>query len=138
MSRRKTVKLDLITILPLIKTVCRSNVVFCEKMGRTSGKWVSDWCRIPPKNLPSPEEAAKMCLLLNTTPEEILTESADIELVNGLIEQQRAEQGIKKDPAQMGEVEMTDAQKEAWELIQKFDDEKLKKFIAAAKAMLGD
>lgn len=45
---------------------------------------------------------------------------------------------IKKDPSQMGEVEMTDTQKEAWELIQSWDDEKLKRFIAAAKAMLGE
>lgn len=103
MPRRKTVKLNLAITLPLIKSIFRSNVVFCEKMGRTSGKWVSDWCRNPPKNLPSPEEAARMCLLLNTTPEDILTEPADIDLVNGLIEAERAKHSIKKDLPQ-GEV----------------------------------
>ena len=51
-------------------------------------------------NYPSPEEAARMCVLLQTTPEEILlhegaTEAetqkcqADIALVRGLIEQER-------------------------------------------------
>lgn len=38
-----------------------------------------------------------MCVLLQTTPEEILSEEADIELVRSLIEQER-EKGIKKDP----------------------------------------
>lgn len=138
MSRRKTVQINFQPLKSAIDKAFRgNNTSFCIAMGfenRTS--WVSDLKR--GRNLPSPEEAAKMCLLLNTTPEEILTEPADIELVNGLIEQQRAEQGIKKDPAQMGEVEMTDAQKEAWELIQNWNDEKLEKFIAAAKAMLGE
>lgn len=80
-----------------------SNAYFCETlMGKTRG-WFSEWVRkdkcgnVTPKNLPSPEEAAKMCLLLNTTPEEILIEPADIELVKGLIEQERERQGIKKE-----------------------------------------
>ena len=75
---------------------------------------MTDWRR--GKGLPSPEEAAQMCLLLNTTPEEILlgvgeTEEdtaklqADIALVRGLIEQEREKQGIKKDPTQTGEVD---------------------------------
>lgn len=75
---------------------------------------MTDWRRR--KGLPSPEEAAQMCLLLNTTPEEILlgvgkTEEdtaklqADIALVRGLIEQEREKQGIKKDPTQTGEVD---------------------------------
>ena len=104
MSRRKTVKLNLSVVNPLIKKCCRSNIVFCEKMNRAQQPtWVSGWNRRDkdgnpaPKNLPSPEEAARMCVLLQTTPEEILTEQADIELVRGLIEQER-EQGIKKDP----------------------------------------
>lgn len=75
---------------------------------------MTDWRR--GKGLPSPEEAAQMCLLLNTTPEEILlgageTEEdtaklqADIALVRGLIEQEREKQGTKKDPTQTGEVD---------------------------------
>lgn len=135
MSRRKTVKINISFILPLIKSVYRSNVVFCEKMGRQSGQWVSDWQRN--KNLPSPEEAVKMCLLLDTTPEDILTEPADIELVNGLIESEREKQGIKKErPAQDGT--LSPEQQAAWELLQKMDDDTLRRFINAARAMLGE
>ena len=112
MSRRKTVKLNLEVVLPLIKQKCRSNVVFCEKMGRSAQKtWVTGWSNKPkPKNPPSPEEAARMCILLHTTPEEILqatgeTEQetakcqADIALVRSLMEQQ----GVKEAPAAEGE-----------------------------------
>lgn len=135
MPRRKTVKVNIECIEEMILSNGWSNVYFSTTLLGKGRGWITDWKR--GGNLPSPEEAARMCLLLNTTPEEILTEPADIELVNGLIEAERAKQGIKKDLPQ-GEVELTDAQKEAWELIQNWDDEKLKKFIAAAKAMLGE
>ena len=62
---------------------------------KKSRGWITEWKRA--KNFPSPEEAARMCAMLQTTPEEILTEQADIELVRGLLEQER-EKGIKKDP----------------------------------------
>ena len=39
-----------------------------------------------------------MCAILQTQPEEILTESEDIELVKGLIESQRPEQTEKPAP----------------------------------------
>lgn len=112
MSRRKTVKLNLEVVLPLIKEKCRSNVVFCERMGRPTQKtWVTGWSNKPkPKNPPSPEEAAKMCILLETTPEVILlnkgaTEAetaelqADIALVRDLLDQQRT----KKAPTETSE-----------------------------------
>ena len=112
MSRRKTVKLNLEVVLPLIKEKCRSNVVFCERMGRPTQKtWVTGWSNKPkPKNPPSPEEAAKMCILLETTPEVILlnkgtTEAetaelqADIALVRDLLDQQRT----KKAPTEISE-----------------------------------
>lgn len=96
MPKRKTVSVNVPVVRKKIKSAYRSNVVFCEKMGRSSQKtWVTEWGRN--HNLPSPEEAARMCVLLQTTPEEILTEPADIELVRGLIEQER-EKDIKKDP----------------------------------------
>lgn len=114
MSRRKTVKLNLEVVLPLIKEKCRSNVVFCERMGRPTQKtWVTGWSNKPkPKNPPSPEEAAKMCILLETTPEVILlnkgaTEAetaelqADIALVRDLLDQQDA----KKAPTEISERE---------------------------------
>lgn len=103
MSRKKTVKIIYDAIKEPIKKLFRSNVVFCEAMGFTGrDSWVSDLKR--GRNLPSPEEAARMCVLLQTTPEEILVEEADIELVRGLLEQER-EKGIKKDPIPKDEVE---------------------------------
>ena len=90
MSRRKTVKLNLEFTQKKIKERCRHNVIFCEMMGRTQQKtWVTDWGRTPPKNLPSPEEAAQMCAILQVRPEEILTEQNDIALVQGLIDSQK-------------------------------------------------
>lgn len=125
MPRRKTVKLNLSVVNPLIKQVFRSNVVFCEKMERAHN-WVTDWNRKDkdgkpkPKNPPSPEEAAKMCILLETTPDVILlnkgaTEAetaelqADIALVRDLLDQQ----GAKKAPTEISERE--DITQEDWE-----------------------
>lgn len=94
MPKRKTVKINLDVVSRKIKATCRSNVVFCERMDRPNqNSWVSDWKR--GRNLPSPEEAARMCAILQVTPEEILMEQADIELVQGLIDSQRSEQKEK-------------------------------------------
>lgn len=110
MSRRYTVSINLPNVQTLIKKTFRSNVVFCEAMGRGEQcTWVSDWKRN--KNLPSPEEAARMCVLLNSAPEDILlgageTEAetaklqADIALVRDLLDQQRAESAKKERPAE--------------------------------------
>ena len=98
MSRKKTVKIIYDAIKDPIKKLFRSNVVFCEAMGFTGrDSWVSDLKR--GRNLPSPEEAARMCVLLQTTPEEILSEEADIELVRGLLEQEREKGAEKERPA---------------------------------------
>ena len=96
MSRRKVVKLNLDFVNKRIKECFRHNVVFCEKMGR-GPNWVTDWNRQPkPKNLPSPEEAAKMCAILQAEPEEILVEQDDIDLVKSIIDRERTSQ---KEPA---------------------------------------
>lgn len=112
MAKRKTVNIICNKVIPLIEKNEWSNAAFSRKVGKYSS-WFGEVLR--GNNLPSPEEAAQMCLLLNTTPEEILlgageTEEdtaklqADIALVRGLIEQEREKQGIKKDPTQTGEV----------------------------------
>ena len=99
MPRRKTVALNIPIVEEKIKIVFRRNVIFCEAMGVPGrSSWVSDWKR--GKNLPSPEEAARMCAILQVEPEEILSEPSDIELVRSLIEQER---GIKKSPTFDGE-----------------------------------
>ncbi len=125
MSRRKTVQLNLPVVLPLIKKTCRSNVVFCEKMGRNSGQWVSDWQRTPAKNLPSPEEAARMCALLQVEPEEIIATPEDIALVRGLIEQEREAQ--KKDTTPQGDV-LSPLEAELMEYVRELSEEQ-KRFL---------
>ena len=136
MSRKKTVKIIYDAIKEPIKKLFRSNVVFCEAMGFTGrDSWVSDLKR--GRNLPSPEEAARMCVLLQTTPEEILVEEADIELVRSLIERER-EKGIKKDPIPKDEAVGSAKQKllDALDGLSDSQIEKLIGIIEEAKKLL--
>lgn len=135
MSRKKTVKIIYDAIKEPIKKLFRSNVVFCEAMGFAGrDSWVSDLKR--GRNLPSPEEAARMCILLQTTPEEILLEQDDIELVRGLLEQEKEKNSKKESAPQRSELSI--GQLELIELSSKMSDDELRKFIAAMKVMLGD
>lgn len=104
MSKRITVKINVAYIEQRINEKGWSNAYFGDVvMGKTRG-WVSEWNRKDkegnptPKNLPSPEEAARMCAILQVRPEEILTEPGDIELVQGLIDSQKPEQKEKPTP----------------------------------------
>lgn len=135
MSRKKTVKISFQAVKELIDAHFRSNIVFCEAMGfQNRGSWVSDLRR--GKNMPSPEEAARMCVLLQTTPEEILLEQDDIELVRGLLEQEKEKNSKKESAPKRSELSI--GQLELIELSSKMNDEELRKFIAAMKAMLGE
>lgn len=102
MAARKTVTPNTETINVKIKECGWSNAYFTGTlMGKGRG-WTTEWKR--GACYPSPEEAAQMCALLNTTPEEILTKPEDIELVAGLIAQER-EKSIKKDlPEEVDEI----------------------------------
>ena len=86
MPKKQSVKLNLPVVLQAIKNTCYNNTDFCNKMGRKQ-YWVTDWGR--GKSLPSPEEAARMCAILQVEPEEILLEQNDIELVRSLIEKEK-------------------------------------------------
>lgn len=88
------------------------------------------------------EDAAKICILLKTTPEEILMHEGkneeetqkckeDIELVRELVEKQ------KEAPAEKGEG-LTDTQKAAIDFVLSLPPEKLKKFIKLAQAVFED
>ena len=147
MAARKTVKPNMDKLHLYVSESGWSNAAFARKVGKHD-RWLSEVAR--GRNFPSPEEAARMCVLLQTTPEEILSEEADIELVRSLIEQER-EKGIKKDPIPKdGAVSqekqllldmidgLSDEQKELLALSKKMSDDELKRFIAAMKAMLGD
>lgn len=104
--RRDTVKPNLQVLLPLIKEKFRSNVVFTKEVrGKDKSGWISEWRR--GKNFPSPEEAARMCILLKTTPEEILLHEGetdeetakclkDIQRVKELVEELTAESEEKR------------------------------------------
>ena len=95
MSKRLVVTPNIEEVNSLVEGKGWSKAYFSETVMKKSRGWITEWKRA--KNFPSPEEAVRMCAILQTTPEEILTEQADIELVRGLIEQER-EKGIKKDP----------------------------------------
>ena len=147
MAKRDTVSVNCEKVSSFIKMNEWTKAAFSRKVGKYSS-WFAEVLR--GNNLPSPEEAARMCVLLQTTPEEILSEEADIELVRSLIEQER-EKGIKKDPVPKdGAVSqekqllldmidgLSDEQKELLALSKKMSDDELKGFIAAMKAMLGE
>ena len=129
--RRDTVKPNLQVLFPLIKEKFRSNVVFTKEVrGKDKSGWISEWRR--GKNFPSPEEAARMCILLETTPEEILLHEGetdeetakcleDIQRVKELVEELR-----KEEPIHIGaSLPIT---REAWEAeAEKWSDEDLLK-----------
>lgn len=96
MAARKTVKPNMDKLHLYVSESGWSNAAFARKVGKHD-RWLSEMAR--GRNFPSPEEAARMCVLLQTTPEEILVEQADIDLVNGLLEQER-EKSAKKEPAE--------------------------------------
>lgn len=108
MAKRKTVNVNTDKIIFLAEANEWNKAAFARKVGKHS-RWLSEVAR--GRNLPSPEEAAQMCLLLHTTPEEILPtegetaeETAkcqeDIALVRKLLEEM---QSTKKAPAAKGE-----------------------------------
>ena len=111
--KRKTVTPNLPVLLPMVREKCRSYVAFTKAIrGKDNSGWVTEWSR--GSNYPSPEEAAKMCLLLQTTPEEILLHSGpteektqkcleDIEEVKRLIEVERGKNVKKEAPGPKAE-----------------------------------
>lgn len=112
MPKRDYVAIDYKKAIVLIKKKYRSATVFCEALNEALGverstKLVSEWKR--DRNFPPAKEAAVICLLLKTTPEEILLHSGpteeetqkcleDIEEVKRLIEEERG-RNIEKAPA---------------------------------------
>lgn len=99
MPKRDTVQPNVDLIAGKVSAKSWSEASFSKMIGKHK-RWLSEVRR--GKNLPSPEEAARMCALLQTTPEEILTEQGDIDLVKGLLEN---DPGIKEAPATEGEGE---------------------------------
>lgn len=103
MSKRTTVKVDIERIEIIIKANGWRNSYFAEVIMKKQRGWVSEWKR--GKNFPSPEEAARMCILLKTTPDDILlhegetpeeTEKClkDIETVRKLVEDEGKKEAL--------------------------------------------
>ena len=115
MAKRDVVFINYEKIVFLIKKIYRNNTIFCEELNKKMGttrttKWVSEWKRN--SNLPSPKEAAVICILLKTTPDEILLREGEtpeetakclenIETVRKLVEAESAKKA--PDPKAEGE-----------------------------------
>jgi len=99
MAKRKTVCIDVPQVLSCSKTNGWSAATLARKVGKHE-RWLSEVKR--GRNLPSPEEAARMCAILQVEPEEILIEKDDVDLVRSLIDSQREEQQKNK-PAPDGD-----------------------------------
>ena len=87
MPKRDTVRPNMNSIAEKVSAKSWSEASFSQMVGKHR-RWLSEVRR--DKNLPSPKEAAKMCVLLQVDPEDILLEQADIELVRGLLENEKA------------------------------------------------
>lgn len=132
MSKRITVSVKQ-KLFDLIDLYCKNEDITVAAFSRKVGKhnrWISEVKR--GRNLPSPEEAARMCILLKTTPEEILLHEGetdeetakcleDIQRVKELVEELR-----KEEPVLIGaSLPIT---REAWEAeAEKWSDEDLLK-----------
>lgn len=134
MPKRATVKPNVDAILKMVASNSWSAASFSKMVGKHK-RWLSEVKR--GNNLPSPEEAARMCVLLQTTPEVILlnkgaTEAetaelqADIALVRDLLDQQRT----KKAPTGTGEREDISPAKQALlDAIDSLSDEQCEKLL---------
>lgn len=100
MAKRDTVNLDCDKIDILRKANQWNQSAFSRKVGKYSS-WYSEVLR--GKNLPSPKEAAHICIVFNVTPDEILLHEGstpeetakcleDIETVRKLVEAERAKE----------------------------------------------
>lgn len=132
MSKRITVSVKQ-KLFDLIDLYCKNEDITVAAFSRKVGKhnrWISEVKR--GRNLPSPEEAARMCILLETTPEEILLHEGetDEETAKCLEDIQRVKELVaelrKEEPVLIGaSLPIT---REAWEAAaEKWSDEDLLK-----------
>lgn len=139
MPKRATVKPNVDAILKMVASNSWSAASFSKMVGKHK-RWLSEVKR--GNNLPSPEEAARMCVLLQTTPDEILlhkgeTEEqtaelqADIALVRDLLDQQDA----KKAPTGAGERKSISPAKQALlDVIDSLTDEQCEKLLIVVES----
>lgn len=134
MPKQKTVKINIEAIEQKIEAQGWSNAYFCENYMKKGRGWISEWKR--GSSLPTPKDAATMCLLLHTTPEEILLtegetaeETAqrqeDIALVRSLLEEM---QKAQKAPAEKGEG-ISAERKALLDIVYSLTDEQCRKLL---------
>ena len=138
MAKRDTVNVDCNKIDILRKANEWNQSAFSRKVGKYSS-WYSEVLR--GNNLPSPEEAARMCILLKTTPDDILLHEGetpeetakclkDIETVRKLVEAER----IKESAPNFNVEGWTDLQKAAIQFVLSLPPEKLEVFLKMGRA----
>lgn len=134
MAKRDTVNVDCDKIDILRKANEWNQSAFSRKVGKYSS-WYSEVLR--GNNLPSPEEAARMCILLETTPEEILLHEGetdeetakcleDIQRVKELVAELTAESEEKR--SAKGEA-LSPVKQKLWEAIDELTDEQCEKIL---------
>lgn len=142
MAKRDVVFINYEKAVSLIKKIYRNNTIFCEELNKKMGttrttKWVSEWKRN--SNLPSPQEAAVICILLKTTPEDILLHEGrtpeetakcleDIDAVRKLVEAE----GVKEAPATEGEG-LSTARQKLYDAIANLTDEQCTKLLGVVE-----
>lgn len=139
MAKRDTVNVNCDNVLALIRANEWSNAAFSRKVGKYSS-WFGEVLR--GNNLPSPQEAAQMCVLLQTTPDEILLHQGeteeqtskcqkDIAVVRDLLDQQRT----KKAPTETSERESISPAKQALlDVIDSLTDEQCEKLLIVVES----
>lgn len=125
MPKRDTVQPNVDSIAEKVSAKSWSEASFSKMIGKHK-RWLSEVRR--GKNLPSPEEAAKMCTLLGVEPEEILTEPVDIERVIGLLEN-----GAKETPDPKIEG-FSELQQAAIQFVLSLPPDKLERFVKMGRA----
>ena len=125
MPKRDTVQPNVDSVAEKVSAKSWSEASFSKMIGKHK-RWLSEVRR--GKNLPSPEEAAKMCTLLGVEPEEILTEPVDIERVIGLLEN-----GAKETPDPKIEG-FSELQQAAIQFVLSLPPDKLERFVKMGRA----
>lgn len=138
MAKRTVVKVDFEKVAHLIEKTEWSKAAFARLVGKHS-RWLSDVSK--GNNLPSPEEASRMCILLKTTPDDILLHEGntpeetakcleDIETVRKLVEAE----GIKETPDPKIEGEgLSAARQKLYDAIANLTDEQCTKLLGVVE-----
>lgn len=135
MSKRITVSVKQ-KLFDLIDLYCKNEDITVAAFSRKVGKhnrWISEVKR--GRNLPSPEEAARMCILLKTTPEEILLHEGetDEETAKCLEDIQRVKElvaELQKEDAPDPKIEGISAERKALlDIVYSLTDEQCRKLL---------